>query len=843
MKPTCALTQLMMITIRAVVFLMFVGGFYSLTAQTDSTFCDAELRREFAQPSEITSSNNSSYNHSINLIWSKVATIVINSEPFKVDNTGVEDASLGIQRALDKAHEKQGGVVYLPKGSYRINSSISIKETVSLIGERNADGTPAAILLAYGMRGELKGALISGEAETAIEAIGIYYPEQSPDNIVAYPPTIGGSLNKVKDVILYNSYIGFDSSVYNLGSIENLKGTVLAKGISTMFSCEFSWMRDVDFSPIYWKTAPIGSKCSEDQNRKISKYIENNLIGFEFGRIDLMAIQNISAIGAKIPVLIRQNPEYLNLTNGFGAVVVDIPSKIREEGIGAYYYGLHYSNVRNVKETLGKSYVFPKDPLPQKIEEASFFNVKIVDFGAKGDGVTDDTQAIQQALLSAKNYGGGTVFLPNGNYKITQPLTIPSGVELRGTHGTNRGRDFHPACSLQLYHGANTLDPDNETAGINLSPSSGIRGFTLHHPQQKFDFENNLLVKYPYAVRGAGSNIWIKDITFLNAYNGIDFGKNKCDHHLIRGIWGTIYHKGIVISGGSVGGTVERVCISWALATLILDKNCTWDGQGRSPVTTYFKNNATPYSFGNCQNQKAWGLAAFNSSSGIIFYADNGLAADNLNIWLTMLDVPISYSIKAEQGKNINLYGILSTYHNSPNNWLLVNKEFRGPLNIVAKALMQPYIHKPYDFSKSQVRFYDEISLATKKNCLASARSHKSNPSHAFDGEATTYWQFPKDSYLQVDLGSIKNINRFSIEPYKFSGHVSYRNYGPEIFVSKDNVKYSKVNLLDLNNSGVDHPFDKTHQARFVRLYIKNPDPDGLFRISSFNIFENNCLE
>jgi polygalacturonase len=38
------------------------------------------------------------------------------------------------------------------------------------------------------------------------------------------------------------------------------------------------------------------------------------------------------------------------------------------------------------------------------------------DFGAKGDGKTDDTAAFQQALGAAGKAGGGIVYAPRGNF-------------------------------------------------------------------------------------------------------------------------------------------------------------------------------------------------------------------------------------------------------------------------------------------------------------------------------------------------------------------------------------------------------------------------------------------
>ena len=48
-------------------------------------------------------------------------------------------------------------------------------------------------------------------------------------------------------------------------------------------------------------------------------------------------------------------------------------------------------------------------------------SVSVKDFGAVGDGVTDDTTAIQNAINSLTT--GGSVYLPTGTYKITATLT------------------------------------------------------------------------------------------------------------------------------------------------------------------------------------------------------------------------------------------------------------------------------------------------------------------------------------------------------------------------------------------------------------------------------------
>lgn len=51
-------------------------------------------------------------------------------------------------------------------------------------------------------------------------------------------------------------------------------------------------------------------------------------------------------------------------------------------------------------------------------------SVSVKDFGAVGDGVTDDTAAIQKAFDAAKLAGGGDIYLPKGTYAVSSAINI-----------------------------------------------------------------------------------------------------------------------------------------------------------------------------------------------------------------------------------------------------------------------------------------------------------------------------------------------------------------------------------------------------------------------------------
>ena len=81
--------------------------------------------------------------------------------------------------------------------------------------------------------------------------------------------------------------------------------------------------------------------------------------------------------------------------------------------------------------------------MPAQSSGASYFTARPVDeqavylapdrFPVKGDGVADDTDALQQAILAAKgkrNYG--ILFIPEGRYRITRTVYVPKAVRLIG---------------------------------------------------------------------------------------------------------------------------------------------------------------------------------------------------------------------------------------------------------------------------------------------------------------------------------------------------------------------------------------------------------------------------
>ncbi|MEF2156387.1 glycosyl hydrolase family 28-related protein [Luteimonas sp. FXH3W] len=63
--------------------------------------------------------------------------------------------------------------------------------------------------------------------------------------------------------------------------------------------------------------------------------------------------------------------------------------------------------------------------------------ISVKDFGAKGDGITDDTAAIQAAVnyvqsLTPGSSNGARLFIPNGDYRIRDSILVTAPIEIQG---------------------------------------------------------------------------------------------------------------------------------------------------------------------------------------------------------------------------------------------------------------------------------------------------------------------------------------------------------------------------------------------------------------------------
>lgn len=196
-------------------------------------------------------------------------------------------------------------------------------------------------------------------------------------------------------------------------------------------------------------------------------------------------------------------------------------------------------------------------------------NVSVLDFGAKGDGKTDDTAAFQKALDSVGKAGGGVVYAPRGNYFFAGHLTVPGAVTLKGmwesvpAHVGVRDAGFpKPTDDGTTFLVTENRGKEESPAFITLHNNSTLKGVVIYYPEQNPSQEP---APYPWAIAMRGKNPAVLAVELLNPYNGIDASANE--RHLIRDVQGQPLRRGVWVDSIYDIGRIENVHFNpwWSL--------------------------------------------------------------------------------------------------------------------------------------------------------------------------------------------------------------------------------------------------------------------------------------
>ena len=128
-----------------------------------------------------------------------------------------------------------------------------------------------------------------------------------------------------------------------------------------------------------------------------------------------------TAIECKMGMFLLRNVKI----SGYKSVVVSLPEELAEKDyIEEYSERDGYSLFGEVPKTLN----LPVEDTPEVVWELGSECAFVNDFGAVGDGVRDDTEAIRRAMNSGKKH---VIFQPK-SYYISDVITVPETVE--GVH-------------------------------------------------------------------------------------------------------------------------------------------------------------------------------------------------------------------------------------------------------------------------------------------------------------------------------------------------------------------------------------------------------------------------
>jgi hypothetical protein len=230
---------------------------------------------------------------------------------FGIVADGVTDVTDEIQRALILLSNLGGGALFLPAGQYRVGGNLNIPSGVTLRGDwrKPVAGQPivGTVLQAYAGRGDENAApFIKLNVSAGVNGVAIWYPEQLPNDIQPYPPTLGnGGGATVENVTLVNPYFGFTSYVNGTTArpfLRGIYGTPLKTGIEFDCLADIGRIETVHFSPEYWKGSGLANAPTANQH---AAWIYNNGTGMIVRRIDWSYSCYVTVEGYNIGLALR----------------------------------------------------------------------------------------------------------------------------------------------------------------------------------------------------------------------------------------------------------------------------------------------------------------------------------------------------------------------------------------------------------------------------------------------------------------------------------------------------------------------------------------------------------
>ena len=342
-----------------------------------------------------------------------------------------------------------------------------------------------------------------------------------------------------------------------------------------------------------------------------------------------------------------------------------------------------------------------------EIEAGAPFTIKVE--GAKADGATDDTAAIQNSLELAAR-AGGKVLLPPAKYLVRGSLRIPPGVTLQGVMDSPIWSEPLKGSVILALGGR---DNEEGPALFELGHSSAVRGLTVYYPEQK----PKDIHPYAWTFHLQGHDNTVENVTLINSYNGIRIGPEGNVRHRIRSVVGCVLRRGILVDACTDIGRIDNVqwhCHWWSAAEVGGDWN---------PVHEFMWKNLEAFIFGRTDWEYVNNTFVFPVNIGYRFIGTkngmangqfSGIGADEAQICVKVESIqPMGLLIS--NGQFVCMHGDVRTE-------VLIENTCRGSVRLVNCAFWGPARQNVVSHSRSFVSLSD---------CYLSSEGRRKNPGYA----------------------------------------------------------------------------------------------------------------
>lgn len=517
-----------------------------------------------------------------------VADIIAGRDNYGIDPTGIADSTAGIQAALNDCEKKGGGTVFLPAGSYRITKQIRIPSYTVLRGDwQHPDfGNEYGTVIVADVQSSdqmTNGTILLGSSGGAY-GLTVYYPDQSMDNVKPYPFTFyfnpnmsgkGWHAATVKNCTVINAYRGIGvtpmgEAGHEQMTIENFYGTCLDIGVAIASSSDVGTCTNITISPKYWSEYAAARQLAPVDTNKVAAYTKSHAIGMRLADVEWTEYIHVTITDCKTGIWIVPSDRIGFAGSFYDTVVLDCGTAVVTDMLdrrwgahfsNCYLVGDDYAMINNsegIIKTAGTTIIggLSGDILVET-DSLVDYNIDtgvsykkpnaflyVADFDKTGK--TNIASALQ-ALLDEAGKTGGVVYLPGGNYLLDDPVTVPAGVELRGTSPVANREETGYGIGTRIFTHYGVGMGEDDTALITLGEYAGVNGIRFIYTSNHSGIRDTA-----YAIRGTGKGVYVVNSCMILAGRGIDFA--DCDFHLIKKVTSFCFINDIRVGGE--GGTV-----------------------------------------------------------------------------------------------------------------------------------------------------------------------------------------------------------------------------------------------------------------------------------------------
>jgi len=481
--------------------------------------------------------------------------VYLTPDTFPVKGDGIADDSAALQQAIDRIQEKTNqGVLFVPPGRYRITKTIYVWPGIRLIGfgatrptfllGANTPGFqqgPAYMIFFAGGRprdGEPPPDANPGTFYSAISNIDFTIGDGNPGAVgvrahyaqhcfLAHVDFhIGSGLAAIHDGGNVVQDVHFYGGQYGIWTRKPAPGWQF-----TIIDATFEGQREAaireqeaGLTLIRPQFKNVPTAISIDPERSDELWVKDGrmenisgpavIISNERNARTEINMENVVCRGVTFFAAYRES-----------AKRVAAPTETYR--VRAFSHGLRYEDIDSVPSIEDVFETAPLTELPEAVKSDildlppidSWVNIRSL--GAMGDGIADDTEAFRKAIAEHR-----TIYLPSGQYRMTDTITLKPDTVLIGLHPSVTRMVL--ADSTAAFQGIGSPKPLLETPKDGTNIVTGIGLYT-----------NGINPRAVAAKWMAGTHSMMNDVRFLGGHGTID--PNATTAESLR-VWKQIYN-------------------------------------------------------------------------------------------------------------------------------------------------------------------------------------------------------------------------------------------------------------------------------------------------------------